>query len=151
MRWTVDQVAEALGVPPPAGLDPLAGLAGVSIDSRTIQPGELFIAIRGPRHDGHDFVAAALARRRCGRGGGARTLRGSTPKKSAGSFLPWTTRSRALQRLASRACAIGGARRSPGRRIGGVAGSVGKTTTKEILAALLAARFRVLKSAGKSE
>ena len=57
MRWTVIQVAEALGVPAPAGLDPLAGLAGVSIDSRTIKPGELFIAIRGPRHDGHGFVA----------------------------------------------------------------------------------------------
>jgi UDP-N-acetylmuramoyl-tripeptide--D-alanyl-D-alanine ligase len=62
MRWTVVQVAEALGVPAPAGLNPLAGVAGVSIDSRTVQPGELFLAIRGPRHDGHDHVAAALAR-----------------------------------------------------------------------------------------
>src|SRR5271156_434314 len=48
MRWTVVQVAEALGVPAPASLDPMARVAGVSIDSRTVQPGELYIAIRGP-------------------------------------------------------------------------------------------------------
>ncbi len=53
----------------------------------------------------------------------------------------------ALHRLASRACAIWRAAK-PGRKIGGVAGSVGKTTTKEILAALVAARFRVLKTQG---
>ena len=39
----------------------MARLAGVSIDSRTVGPGELFFAIHGPRHDGHGFVAAALA------------------------------------------------------------------------------------------
>src|SRR5271167_790123 len=61
MRWTVAQVAEALGVAAPARLDALAGLAGVSIDSRTLQPGELFIAIHGPSHGGNDQVAAALA------------------------------------------------------------------------------------------
>src|SRR5208283_4530090 len=37
-----------------------ARLAGVSIDSRTLRPGELFVAIHGPAHDGHDYVAAAL-------------------------------------------------------------------------------------------
>ena len=35
---------------------------GVSIDSRTLAAGDLFIALRGPSHDGHDFVAAAFAR-----------------------------------------------------------------------------------------
>ena len=60
MRWTVEEVARALGVALPAGLDPVARLAGVSIDSRTVGRGELFVAIHGPRHDGHDFVAAAL-------------------------------------------------------------------------------------------
>ena len=53
----------------------------------------------------------------------------------------------ALQRLASRACEIWRKAR-PGRLIGAVAGSVGKTTTKEILAALVGARFRVLKTQG---
>ena len=53
----------------------------------------------------------------------------------------------ALQRLGSRACEIW-RRAQPGRLVGAVAGSVGKTTTKEILAALLGARFRVLKTQG---
>ncbi|MGH9781846.1 MAG: Mur ligase domain-containing protein, partial [Candidatus Acidiferrales bacterium] len=61
MRWTVADVADALRVAAPTGASSVARLAGVSIDSRTVKPGELFVAIRGPRHDGHDFVAAALA------------------------------------------------------------------------------------------
>ena len=62
MRWTMEQVAGALGVALPSALDPMARLAGVSIDSRTVAPGQLFIAIRGPRHDGHDFVSEVLER-----------------------------------------------------------------------------------------
>ncbi len=61
MRWTVQQVARALGVTAPAGLNPVGWLAGVSIDSRSVGRGELFFAIHGPRHDGHAFVAAVLA------------------------------------------------------------------------------------------
>ena len=141
MRWTLEQVAGALGVRPPTGLDPLARLAGVSIDSRTIVPGELFIAIHGPRHDGHTFVAAALA------AGAPAALvardrlaeyRGTVGEKLFAVDDPLA----ALQRLAL------AARRRWGKRLAGVTGSVGKTTTKEILAALLAARFRVLKSEG---
>src|SRR5580704_1685529 len=60
MRWTVEEVAGALGVTPPGGLDPLARLAGVSINSRTVARDELFVAIHGPRHDGHNFVVGAL-------------------------------------------------------------------------------------------
>ena len=61
MRWTAVQVAETLGVAVPAGLDAMAGMAGVSIDSRAVRAGELFLAIRGPRHDGHNFVAETLS------------------------------------------------------------------------------------------
>ncbi|MGC1685088.1 MAG: Mur ligase domain-containing protein, partial [Candidatus Acidiferrales bacterium] len=61
MRWTLEQVAGALGVALPTGLNPLARVAGVSIDSRAIRPDELFLAIRGPRHDGHDFVESVMA------------------------------------------------------------------------------------------
>ena len=60
MQWTVAQVAGALGAGAGRGLNPMARVAGVSIDSRTIRAGELFIAIHGPRHDGHDHVASAL-------------------------------------------------------------------------------------------
>src|SRR2546425_4144585 len=62
MRWTIAQVADALGTRPGTGLNALARVAGISIDSRTIRAGELFIAIHGPRHDGHDHVASALER-----------------------------------------------------------------------------------------
>ena len=146
MRWTVVQVAEALGVAPPAGLDPMARLAGVSIDSRTVQPGELFLAIRGPRHDGHAFVAGALA------GGAAagvvaRERFAEYPEEIRGRLFAVDDTLAALQRLASRACDIWRGGRK-GRIIGAVAGSVGKTTTKEILAALVGARFRVLKTQG---
>src|ERR1700740_2499466 len=146
MRWRVAEVAEALGVPVPTGLDPMAGLAGVSIDSRPVQPGELFIAIRGPRHDGHGFVAGALA------GGAAAGVvaggRGSqyAPGIRGKLFVVEDTLS-GLHRLAARACEIW-RKAKPGRKIGGVAGSIGKTTTKEILAALVGARFRVLKTQG---
>jgi UDP-N-acetylmuramoyl-tripeptide--D-alanyl-D-alanine ligase len=146
MRWTVAQVAEALGVPAPAGLDPVAGLAGVSIDSRTVQPGELFLAIRGPRHDGHSFVAGALER---GAAAGvvARERVGEYARPVLEKLYAVDDTLDALQRLASRACEIWRAAR-PGRLIGAVAGSVGKTTTKEILAALVGARFSVLKTEG---
>ncbi len=141
MQWTLREVAHALGVAPPAGLDPLARLAGVSIDSRSVGPGELFIAIHGPRHDGHDFVAAALA------AGAlaavvARGRQAEYPPETPGKLLAVADTLAALQQLAR------AVRRAWGRRLAGITGSVGKTTTKEILAALLAARFRVLKSEG---
>ncbi|HVS74164.1 MAG TPA: UDP-N-acetylmuramoyl-tripeptide--D-alanyl-D-alanine ligase, partial [Candidatus Acidoferrales bacterium] len=141
MRWTLTQVAGALGVAPGAGLDPLARLAGVSIDSRTLRPGELFIAIHGPRHDGHDFVDVALQR-------GA--LAAVVARAQAGRF-PDAVRRRCLEVEDSFLALqqLGRAQREAwGRRLAGVTGSVGKTTTKEILAALLGARFRVLKSEG---
>src|SRR5712664_2341603 len=62
MRWTLLQISEPMLAAPGARVDPVARVAGVSIDSRTIRAGELFFAIHGPRHDGHDHVAAALER-----------------------------------------------------------------------------------------
>ena len=146
MRWTVVQLAEALGVPAPTGLDPLAGVAGVSIDSRTIQPGELFLAIRGPRHDGHSFVAMALDR---GAAAGVVACErlGEYPEEIRKMLFAVDDTLAALQLLGKRACEIWRKAR-PGRLVGAVAGSVGKTTTKEILAALVGARFRVLKTLG---
>src|SRR6202171_2869601 len=141
MRWTVKEVAGSLGVTPPGGLDPLARLAGVSIDSRTMARGELFVAIHGPRHDGHSFVVAALD-------AGAlaaivaqdRVAGFAEPVRS--KLLPVRDTLAALQGLAQ------AVRMRWGRRLAAVTGSAGKTTTKEILAALLASRFRVLKSEG---
>jgi UDP-N-acetylmuramoyl-tripeptide--D-alanyl-D-alanine ligase len=141
MRWTVQEIARALGVAVPSGLSPVERVAGVSIDSRAVGRGQLFVAIRGPRHDGHNFVAAALQ-------AGAEAALVATDRISS---YPDEIRSRlfavgdtlaALQELAR------GVRRAWGKRIAAVTGSVGKTTTKEILAALLGAKFRVLKSEG---
>lgn len=141
MRWTVQEIARALGVAVPAGLTPVARLAGVSIDSRAVHRGQLFIAIRGPRHDGHEFVAAALQ-------AGAEAAVVASDRVSS---YPDEVRRRlfavgdtlaALQELAK------AVRRAWGGRIAAITGSVGKTTTKEILAALLGAKFRVLKSEG---
>jgi len=141
MRWTLKQVAGPILAAPGAGTDPLARVAGVSIDSRTIRPGELFFAIHGPRQDGHDHVAAALER-----GALAAVVAESRARK-----FPDAVRSRclvvgdtllALHQLAN------AVRTAWGKKIAGVTGSVGKTTTKEILAALLGSKLRVLKSEG---
>jgi UDP-N-acetylmuramoyl-tripeptide--D-alanyl-D-alanine ligase len=146
MRWTVAEVADALGVPAPAARDSLARLAGVSIDSRSVKPGELFVAIRGPRHDGHTFVAAALAA-----GAVAAVVEESRlaefPEEIRARLLAVENTTRSLQELATK---YGDAWRKAkaGRKLAAITGSAGKTTTKEILAALLAARMRVLKSEG---
>jgi UDP-N-acetylmuramoyl-tripeptide--D-alanyl-D-alanine ligase len=146
MRWNAVQVSEALGVSPPAGLESGVELSGVSIDSRTLRPGDLFFAIRGPRHDGHDHVPGALASGAVAAVVESERVAGYSESVQGRLFSVDDTLA-ALQRLASRACATWRAAK-PGRRIAGVAGSVGKTTTKEILAALLCARFDVLKTQG---
>jgi UDP-N-acetylmuramoyl-tripeptide--D-alanyl-D-alanine ligase len=143
MRWTIAQVAGALGVRPGTGLDPVARVAGVSIDSRTLRAGELFVAIHGPRHDGHDHVEGAL-----GRG----ALAAVVAESQAGRYSD-AVRDRCVvvgdtfEALKQLARAV---RKEWGGKIAGITGSVGKTTTKEILAALLGAKLRVLKSEGNS-
>jgi UDP-N-acetylmuramoyl-tripeptide--D-alanyl-D-alanine ligase len=119
----------------------MARVAGVSIDSRTLRAGELFIAIHGPRHDGHDHVAGALQ-------GGA--VAAMVAESQLGRFadevrercIPVADTFKALKRFAT------AVRENWGGKIAGVTGSVGKTTTKEILAALLGSRLRILKSEG---
>jgi UDP-N-acetylmuramoyl-tripeptide--D-alanyl-D-alanine ligase len=104
------------------------------------------VAIHGPRHDGHDHVAAALEKG-AATGLVARERLGSYAPEIQGRLFAVGDTLAALQRLSSRACEIWRKAR-PGRLIGAVAGSVGKTTTKEILAALVGARFRALKTQG---
>src|ERR1700682_4599542 len=141
MRWTVEEVACALGATPPGGLDPLARLAGVSIDSRTVARGELFVAIHGPRHDGHNFVVAAFEAGALAALVAQDRLAGFA-ESIRSKLIPVGDTLAALQELGQ------AVRSGWGRRLAAVTGSAGKTTTKEILAALLASRFRVLKSEG---
>jgi UDP-N-acetylmuramoyl-tripeptide--D-alanyl-D-alanine ligase len=141
MRWTIQEVARALQVAAPTGIDLLARMVGVSIDSRSLVRGELFVALQGPNHDGHNFLGAAFDA-----GAGAAIVAGERlagcPDALRGQLIAVGDTLVALQELAR------AVRRAWGRRIVAVTGSVGKTTTKEILAALLGAQFRVLKSEG---
>jgi UDP-N-acetylmuramoyl-tripeptide--D-alanyl-D-alanine ligase len=115
-------------------------VAGVSIDSRTCAPGDVFFAIRGPRLDGHGFVADALAR-----GAAAAVVSRFPIEATVGQGVPLVLvedTTRALQRLAAFH------RKRWPIPVVAVTGSNGKTTTKELCAAVLGERFRVLKAGG---
>jgi UDP-N-acetylmuramoyl-tripeptide--D-alanyl-D-alanine ligase len=110
-----------------------------SIDSRTIVLGALFFAVKGERLDGHDFVDQALEK-----GAVAAVVRADQlhryPRKAR--LLTVDDTLVALQTLAT------AVRKLWGKPLVGVTGSAGKTTTKEAIAHVLSARYRVLKSEG---
>lgn len=140
MQWTVGKIREALRVAAPYSLLNKS-VAGFSIDSRTVAAGEAFIALKGPNFNGHDFVRQALDR------GAAiaivdETHRMTYPADLHKSMIGVLDTFKALQALGLYA------RRTWARALIGVTGSTGKTTTKEMLAAILGARYRVLKSEG---
>jgi UDP-N-acetylmuramoyl-tripeptide--D-alanyl-D-alanine ligase len=132
---TLAWVADAVGATRRA--DNAGSVVGeVVTDSRTIKPGDLFIALRGPRFDGHAFVADVL-----NRGAVAAIVeRGRVQDDDRTIEVPDTLE--ALQRLAHEV------RRSVATRVIAITGSAGKTTTKEAIAALLATRFAVVKNKG---
>jgi UDP-N-acetylmuramoyl-tripeptide--D-alanyl-D-alanine ligase len=112
---------------------------GYSIDSRTLQPGDLFFAVKGDRFDGHDFVEPALRR---GAAGGVirkdQVSRYSDPK----NLLAVDDTLIALQTLAT------AVRKLWGKTAIGITGSMGKTTTKEAVAHLLSIKYRVHRTKG---
>jgi UDP-N-acetylmuramoyl-tripeptide--D-alanyl-D-alanine ligase len=114
-----------------------AGFSGVSIDSRTVAAGELFFAIAGPRFDGHDFVGQAAQR-----GAAAAVVHRAVEAPPGLALLRVADTTRALSDLAA------GVRAETAARVVAVTGSVGKTTTKDMTAALLARRGPVLKTEG---
>ena len=126
--WREAELTAALGAAPSQSLSAMVG--GVSIDSRTLEAGNLFFAIKGDAHDGHDHVArafeagaaaAVVSRER------ARELAALGPVFAVDGTLE------AMKRLAVAARARSNA------KIVGVTGSVGKTTAKEMLRAMLTA------------
>jgi UDP-N-acetylmuramoyl-tripeptide--D-alanyl-D-alanine ligase len=122
-----------------------AEVSGYSIDSRTIAAGELFFAVRGERFDGHDFVEAALADGAVAAVVSMRWLEPAGMDLSKLLRVPDHDGDGVLLSLQQLARAV---RRSWGKRVIGVTGSAGKTTTKDAVAQVLSARFRVLKSQG---
>lgn len=115
---------------------------GYSIDSRTVAVGELFFAVRGERFDGHDFVVDAARRGAVAAVVSRARVAGLPDDALAVPLLICEDPLVALQALAAHV------RRQWGKRVVGVTGSAGKTTTKEAIAAALSARFHVLKSKG---
>jgi UDP-N-acetylmuramoyl-tripeptide--D-alanyl-D-alanine ligase len=113
--------------------------SGYSIDSRTLQPGELFFAVKGERFDGHDFVEAALER---GAVGAVVAGTQAARYKQKSRLLAVSEPLEALQRLGR------AVRRLWNKPLLAVTGSAGKTTTKDSIAKLLETKFRVLKSEG---
>jgi len=138
MQLTLGEIASALGSSCRAS-DRVA--RGYSIDSRTLSPGELFFAVRGRRTDGHLFVEAAFA---AGAVGAVveRAYFASQPPERAPALIPVDDTNQALQVLAR------AVRLRWGRQVIGITGSTGKTTTKEMTAAILSRRYGVLKSPG---
>ena len=137
MKLTLSKIAEFLSA---TGDFPREEVArGYSIDTRTIKTGELFFAVKGERLDGHDYVGAAVEK-------GALA---AVVQKDQLHRYPEKTRLLAvddtLVALQTLATAV---RKVWGKPLVGITGSAGKTTTKEAVAHVLGARFRVLKSEG---
>jgi UDP-N-acetylmuramoyl-tripeptide--D-alanyl-D-alanine ligase len=132
-------VATAASVVRPSDTPPEEVAQGYSIDSRTVGPGELFFAVKGERLDGHDYVNAALEK-----GAAAATVQKDQLHRYSDKtrLLAVDDTLVALQTLAT------AVRKMWGKPLIGVTGSAGKTTTKEAVAHVLGARFRVLKSEG---
>jgi len=112
---------------------------GYSIDSRTVQPGDLFFAVKGERLDGHDFVHQALER-----GAVSAVVR----KDQLARFSVKTCLLAVDDTLVALQTLATAMRRLWGKPVVGITGSVGKTTTKEAIAHVLSSHYKVLKSEG---
>jgi len=139
----------------PAGPPPQVEIHSAVIDSRLASPGCLFIALRGEQHDGHDFVGAAIDQGAVAIIAERRPSSACTVLTTAdwgSAIVDWPPASPvcilvpdslvALQRVAAYW------RRQNAVRIIGITGSVGKTTSKEAIAAVLRQRYNTLKSGG---
>jgi UDP-N-acetylmuramoyl-tripeptide--D-alanyl-D-alanine ligase len=151
MNLSLEEISKAVGgtLQGPGNVK----VRGYSIDSRTLNAGELFFAIKGPRFDGHQFVgqvfqkgaAAAVVEEDLRPSPGAASVHSPSPigrGQGEGPIIRVRSTLEALQTLAR------DVRRRWGMPIIGVTGSAGKTTTKEMIAAVLGKKFTVLRSVG---
>jgi UDP-N-acetylmuramoyl-tripeptide--D-alanyl-D-alanine ligase len=143
LKLTLGQIADwihAEGV-----FDTSREAVGYSIDSRTIGAGEIFFAVKGERVDGHDYVETALADGAVAAVVSMRWLKPANVDEARLLRVPDEDEAcvlYAMQRLAHEV------RKAWGKRVIGVTGSAGKTTTKECIAQVLSTRYNVLKTEG---
>ncbi len=157
---TLADIFQALTLMRPAHAERIA-IARVTIDSRQVEPGALFVALPGETHDGHDFIPEAIARgaaaifteTRGARGLGPNALLIDSTSQSVAGLQPSppsltpavfvvASPLAALQQLATFW------RRKFSTQVLGVTGSIGKSSTKELIAAVLRQKFTTLKSEG---
>jgi UDP-N-acetylmuramoyl-tripeptide--D-alanyl-D-alanine ligase len=132
----LDEAARALGLRTKEGWAD-AGLSGIGTDTRTLKPGELYVALKGENFDGHRFLgqalekgaAAAVVRKGAPAPKGLTVLRVEDTLKGLGDLAAWFRRSRRI-------------------KVAAITGSNGKTTTKEMLVAILSRKFKVLATEG---
>lgn len=133
MRLSLIEIARILAISLPT-VDP--AITGYAIDSREVQPGDLFIAFPGEQVDGHDYVAKAFER-----GAVAAMVERPVPEANGPQLVVANTLD-ALQTLAT------AARAQWGKTVIGITGSAGKTSTKENVSALMAAVLPTSKTIG---
>src|SRR5215831_7138575 len=139
MKLALSRVAQFLVASGSAGIRAELAATGYSIDSRTIQPGELFFAVKGEKMDGHDFLAQAIEK------GAVAAVVSRDKQAQLPPNLPLLGVADTLVALQTLATCV---RRLWGKPLVGITGSAGKTTTKEAIAHVLATRLKVHKSEG---
>jgi UDP-N-acetylmuramoyl-tripeptide--D-alanyl-D-alanine ligase len=131
--WTAREAAAATGG---SSITDWAA-KGISIDTRSLTPGDLFVSLQGPNHDGHDFVGAAFER-----GAAAAMVDRDIPD------LPRVPLLRVIDTLAGLVALGAAARKRSDAQVLAVTGSVGKTGTKEALRLALAVSHPTFAAAG---
>ena len=132
-RWTDARVRRALGLPggdPASAADPARAYEGISTDTRTLRPGDVFVALRGERFDGHDFIARAV------RSGCGAVVADHDPGECAVPVYRVPDTLKALGSLALQR------RLQSSAPVVGITGSSGKTTVKDLTLGALAATHR---------
>ena len=136
-QMTLENIAKACGGTY-VGDDALRSseITGAVIDSRQVEPGYLYIPIRGERVDGHRFISDVFAK------GALAVLSEETLENPAGPYIQVASSEQALKDIAEFY------RSTLGIKIVGITGSVGKTSTKEMISAVLSQKYNVLKTEG---
>ncbi|MDQ3545316.1 MAG: UDP-N-acetylmuramoyl-tripeptide--D-alanyl-D-alanine ligase [Verrucomicrobiota bacterium] len=135
---SIDQMAQFAGAAVQKGHGNRL-ITNLSTDSRSVQPGDLFVALRGDNFDGHKFVSQAMER------GAAGAI---VETKWTGKLAPDFSILRVADTLVAYQQVAAHYRRSLGIKVVAITGSNGKTSTKDFTASVLGHRFRVAKTEG---